>query len=71
LVRLIIHCSDNALYTSITTGPERRFRQHAGGEGAKYFRGRWPLKIVYLEGDYPRSSATVRELEINRMSHDD
>jgi putative endonuclease len=67
----IILCSDNSLYTGITTDPERRFQQHAGGKGAKYFWGRRPLEIVYLEGDHSRSSATGRELQIKRMTHGD
>jgi putative endonuclease len=67
----IILCSDNSLYTGITTDPERRFREHADGSGAKYFRGRRPLRIVYLEGDHTRSSAGRRELKIKKMSHID
>lgn len=67
----IILCSDNSLYTGITIDPERRFRQHADGCGAKYFRGRQPLKIVYLEADHTRSSAGSRELQIKRMTHGD
>jgi putative endonuclease len=67
----IILCSDRSLYTGITTDPERRFRQHAAGSGAKYFRGRKPLRIVYLEGGHTRSSAGCRELQIKKMSHGD
>ena len=67
----IILCSDNSLYTGITTGPERRLRQHADGNGAKYFRGRKPLGIVYLEGDHTRSTAGSRETQIKRMTHGD
>lgn len=65
----IIRCSDNSLYTGITTDPQRRFRQHAGGSGAKYFRGRRPLRIVYCEGNHTRSSAASREIRIKAMSH--
>ncbi len=67
----IILCSDRSLYTGITIDPERRFRQHAAGSGAKYFRGRKPLKIAYQEGGHTRSSAGGRELQIKRMTHDD
>ena len=64
----IILCSDNSLYTGITTDPERRFQQHAKGEGAKYFRARKPLSILYLEGGHSRSSAGKREAEIKSAS---
>jgi len=67
----IILCSDTSLYTGITTNPERRFLQHADGRGAKYFRGRRPLRIVYLEGGHSRSSAGSRELQIKAMTHGD
>jgi len=67
----LILCSDSSLYTGITTDPERRFLQHCDGSGAKYFRGRRPLRIVYLEGDHTRSSAASRELQIKRMTHGD
>jgi len=64
----MILCSDNSLYTGITTDLDRRFRQHAEGTGAKYFRGRRPLRVVYLENDHSRSSAASREAKIKAMS---
>ena len=64
----VILCSDNTLYTGITTDIERRFQQHASGIGAKYFRGRQPLQIVYLENNHSRSSAASREIQIKDMS---
>ncbi|KAB0669903.1 GIY-YIG nuclease family protein [Oryzomonas sagensis] len=63
----IILCSDNSLYTGVTTDMERRFRQHAEGKGAKYFRGRQPVRVVYLEGAHSRSSAASREIRIKAM----
>jgi putative endonuclease len=63
----IILCSDNSLYTGITTDMERRFRQHAAGQGAKYFRGRQPVQVVYLEHNHSRSSASSREIRIKAM----
>ena len=64
----IIRCSDGTLYTGITTDMERRFRQHAAGNGAKYFRGRQPEQVVYLESDHTRSSAGKREAEIKALT---
>ncbi len=64
----IILCSDDSLYTGITTDMERRFRQHAEGEGARYFRGRRPLRVVFLEGGHSRSSAGRRENLIKAMT---
>ena len=64
----IILCSDKSLSTGITTDMERRFRQHQEGRGAKYFRGRQPLRVVYLENGHCRSTATRRETRIKAMS---
>ncbi len=64
----IILCSDSSLYTGITTDIERRFRQHKEGTGAKFFRGRQPLRVVYLESGHCRSSATRRETQIKAMN---
>ena len=67
----IILCSDNSLYTGITTDVERRFSQHAEGSGAKYFRGRQPVQVVYRESGHNRSSASKREIMIKAMNRVD
>lgn len=64
----IILCSDNSLYTGITTDVERRFRQHSNGKGAKYFRGRQPVLVVYQEYCLNRSSASKQELKIKALT---
>ena len=67
----IILCSDDTLYTGITTDIERRMREHASGQGAKYFRGRQPKELLYLEGGHDRSSASRRESSIKGMKRAD
>ncbi len=64
----IILCNDNTLYTGITTNIEKRFLQHASNRGAKYFRGREPMLLVYQESGHDRSSATKREFAIKKLS---
>lgn len=63
----IILCSDDTLYTGITTDIERRLNEHAQGRGAKYFRGRAPKELLYLESSHDRSSASKRELAIKAL----
>jgi len=63
----IILCTDNTLYTGITNNLERRFSQHDGGRGARYFRGRKPQRVVYVEHGHTRSSASRREAEIRKL----
>jgi len=66
----IIYCSDESLYTGISNDVEKRYAQHVAQKGAKYFRGRKPEKLVYLEEGHDRSSATKREIEIKKLSRD-
>ena len=72
----MIQASDGSLYTGITTDVDRRFQEHLGGnrgakkgtnKGAKYFQGRKPEKIVFVEEGHDRSSASKREAEIKRL----
>nr|WP_306800332.1 GIY-YIG nuclease family protein [Endozoicomonas sp. YOMI1] len=64
----IILASDSSLYTGITTDLERRWYQHCGARGARYFRGRKPQQLVYLESDHDRSSASRREAAIKKLT---
>lgn len=63
----MILCSDNTLYTGISNDVDRRVLQHASQRGAKYFRGRRPRRLVYLESGHDRSTASRREAAIKRM----
>ena len=63
----ILLCSDGSLYTGISTDVKRRVAQHTAGTGAKYFRGRSPFKVVYLESGHDRSSASRREMAIKKL----
>ena len=57
-----------SLHTGITNDLARRLSQHGGRRGAKYFRGRRPTQLVYLESGHTRSSASRREAQIKRLS---
>ncbi|MBL6986378.1 MAG: GIY-YIG nuclease family protein [Methylobacter sp.] len=63
----IILCSDDTLYTGISNDVARRFNQHADRQGAKYFRGRQPKQLVYVETGHDRSSASKREIIIKKL----
>jgi putative endonuclease len=45
--------------------------QHSTQKGAKYFRGRRPQQLVYLESGHNRSSASKREAMIKKLSRKD
>jgi putative endonuclease len=65
----IIKASDGRLYTGVTTDVSRRFGEHSGTQrGARFFRGRQPVEVVYSESHPDRSSAQRREADIKRLS---
>ena len=64
----ILMCKDNTLYTGWTNSLERRVKVHNEGKGAKYTRGRLPVKLVYFEEFSTKSEALKRECEIKKMS---
>jgi putative endonuclease len=64
----ILKCGDNSLYTGITNNLEGRLLAHEEGRGAKYTKGRGPFEVVYQKGYASRSKATVKEIEIKKLS---
>jgi|TARA_B110000881_G_scaffold218942_1_gene239577 putative endonuclease len=64
----MLECSDNSIYTGITNNLENRLKKHQSGDGAKYLRGRLPIKLIYKELFINRSEATKREISIKKMS---
>lgn len=64
----ILQCSDNSLYTGITTDLEKRFEAHRNGTGSKYVRAHLPFEHIYTEEFKNRSDASKREAEIKRWS---
>lgn len=65
----MIKSSDGRLYTGVTTDVERRFNEHSGTpKGARFFRGRQPVEVVYTENHPDRSSAQRRESVIKKLT---
>jgi putative endonuclease len=67
----IIRCTDGTLYTGITVDITRRMSQHGGARGAKYFRGKRPVMLEFLERGHSRSTASRREAAIKKLSRSD
>ena len=64
----ILECSDESLYTGITTNLARRITEHEQSNGARYTRGRGPLSLKYLEYCNNRAEASKREVSIKSLS---
>jgi putative endonuclease len=58
------------LYTGITTDVARRFIEHRenNGAGAKYLRGRGPLKLVFQKKMDSRGLALAAEIKVKKLS---
>jgi len=65
----VVECSDNTLYTGITTDINRRLHEHNNTRrGARYTRSRRPVSLVYWRDLNDRSEATSAELAFKRLS---
>jgi putative endonuclease len=65
----ILRCSDDTLYTGITTDLERRIDEHNhSSKGAKYTRARRPVMLIYHETLPDKAAAGRREYAIKAMS---
>lgn len=65
----ILKCADGTLYAGYGMDLKRRVKEHNESNlGAKYTRGRRPVKLVYSEKFTTRSLAQKREAEIKKLS---
>lgn len=66
----ILRCSDNSLYTGITTDVERRFQEHLADKvkGAKYTKTHKPVSVEAYFKKENRSAASKTEYKIKQMT---
>ena len=64
----LVECVDGTIYTGIATDVERRIEEHAGSaRGARYLRGRGPLRIVYQQVIGDRGLASRIEARVKKL----
>lgn len=64
----LLCCQDGTLYCGIAKDLARRLAEHnSADKGAKYTRGRRPVRLVYAEQVASRAKAAQREGQIKRM----
>ena len=66
----LVRCGTGALYTGIATDVARRLTDHrqAQGKGAKYLRGKGPLRLVFKKQIGTKGLALSVEKRIKRLS---
>ncbi len=71
----MVRCSDDSLYTGVTTDVERRVKEHNGegknAVGAKYTNARRPVVLVYKKRKKNRSYAQKEEAELKKLSREE
>lgn len=66
----MIQCADGTLYTGYTNDLENRMAVHNSGAGAKYTRGRGPVRLIYSEAFETKGEALKRENQIKKLSRE-
>jgi predicted GIY-YIG superfamily endonuclease len=64
----IVECSDGTYYTGWTLDTATRLQAHNAGIGARYTRGRRPVRLVHLEKQANSNTARKREYAIKKMT---
>ncbi len=67
----ILECKDGTCYTGWTNDIIKRLESHRNGGGAKYTRGRGPLRLIYLEISDTKEEAMQREARIKKLSREE
>ena len=63
----LLECSDGTFYTGITTDLDKRIKTHNLGSGAKYTRGRTPVKLLEFITVSTQSEALRLEHQIKKL----
>ena len=64
----ILECADGTLYTGWTNDLTARLAAHNSGRGAKYTRGRAPVKLAFSEVFDDRSEALGYEAALKKLT---
>jgi putative endonuclease len=69
----LVECADKTLYCGVSADLDRRLRQHAGriAGGARYTRGRGPVRLVAAVSRPDRTSALRLEAAVKRARRAD
>ena len=66
----VIECESGVYYTGVSNDVEKRFRQHATGKGAKFFRLHTPRRIAAMRVCASRSEALKLEAALKQLDRE-
>ncbi len=67
----LLECADGSFYTGISNDLEKRIETHNKGQGAKYTRGRGPVKLIAAKFFDNRSEASKAEALVKKLAKQD
>lgn len=63
----LLECADGTLYCGATNDLARRLAAHDAGKGARYTRGRAPVRLLWSEPHASRGAALRREAQVKAL----
>ena len=67
----LLLCSDKSIYTGITNDVKKRLAMHNSGKGAKYTRGRGPVKLLKKFKFKNKSEAAKAEWAVKKLKKEE
>ena len=67
----ILECADGTYYTGWTNDLDKRIANHNAKKGAKYTKGRTPVRLLYYEEYVDKGEALRREIAIKKLSREE
>jgi len=64
----IVQCRDGTYYTGYTNNLENRIKEHNNSNGAKYLRGKLPVKLVYAKEYRYYKNALRAERRVKKLT---
>ena len=64
----IVQCKNGSYYTGYTNNLKNRIKKHDLGQGAKYLRGKGPVKLIYVKKYGSLHSALCAEIAIKKLT---
>lgn len=63
----LLRCRDGTYYTGVARDVERRLAEHNAGRGARYTRGRGPMKVVAASRAMEKRAAYQLEHAVKQL----
>lgn len=63
----VLECVDGSLYTGITVDVTARYAAHVAGKGARYTRGRPPVRLLAVVPYPDRAAASRAEYAVKQL----